>query len=381
MSDYQKITPLVNQILKKHSLCDDCLGRLFSKKLHLTSNKLLGKKLKKNLKTTKKCHICKNLFENLNYFLKLMLDISSNYSYSTFGVGAIIKPSIVDRDDFIRSQYKLKGIDSIKTDITKELGKSFSKKTKKIIDNHNPDVTFIVNLKDESLQLRSKSITFSGRYVKTLRGIPQKQKSCINCSGKGCRLCDFHGISDFESIEGQISKFLFEKIGGTTAKFTWIGGEDKSSLVLGTGRPFFVKLQNPLRRNLKLTSFRNNFLKLSNLKLVNESPKNPLKFNSSLKLKISTTSELDSKNLQKLKILQKHPVVVYEKSGKRSEKKIFFVKYRKNSKNTFTLYLKTEGGLPIMRFIDGDDVTPGISQILNTSCKCSEFDFNDIEVQ
>ena len=381
MSDYQKIIPLVNQILKKHSLCDNCLGRLFSKKLHLSSNKLLGKKLKKNLKTTKKCHICKNLFENLNYFLKLMLDISSNYSYDTFSVGSMIKPSIVDRDDFIRSQYKLKGIDSIKTDITKELGKLFSKKTKKIIDNQNPDITFIINLKDESLQLRSKSITFSGRYIKTLRGIPQKQKSCVNCSGKGCRLCYFHGISDFESIEGQISKFLFEKIGGTTAKFTWIGGEDKSSLVLGTGRPFFVKLQNPLMRNLKLTSFRNNFLKLYNLELVNESPKNPLKFNSSIKLKISTVSELDSKNLQKLKILKKHPVVVYEKSGKRSEKKIFFVKYKKNSKNTFTLYLKIEGGLPVRRFIDGDDVTPGISQILNTSCKCCEFDFNDIEVQ
>jgi len=381
MSDYQKIIPIANQILKKHPLCDHCLGRLFSKKLRLSSNKLLGKKIKKNQNSTKKCYICKNLFENLNYFLKLMLDASSNYSYDTFSVGAMIKPSIVDRDDFIRSQYKLKGIDSIKTDITRELAKSFSKKTKKIIDTQNPDITFTVNQKDESIQLRSKSITFSGRYVKTIRGIPQKQKSCVNCSGKGCRICDFHGISEFESIEGHISKLLFEKIGGTTAKFTWIGGEDKSSLVLGNGRPFFVKLQNPLKRNLKLTSFKSDSLKISNLKLVHESPKTPLKFNSSIQLKISTSSDLDSKNLQKLKILKKHPIVIYDKSGKRSEKKIFFVKYKKNSKNIFTLSLKTEGGLPVRRFIDGDDVTPGISQILDAPCKCREFDFNEIEVQ
>ncbi len=381
MSDYQKIIPIANQILKKHPLCDHCLGRLFSKKLRLSSNKLLGKKIKKNQNSTKKCYICKNLFENLNYFLKLMLDASSNYSYDTFSVGAMIKPSIVDRDDFIRSQYKLKGIDSIKTDITRELAKSFSKKTKKIIDTQNPDITFTVNQKDESIQLRSKSITFSGRYVKTIRGIPQKQKSCVNCSGKGCRMCDFHGISEFESIEGQISKLLFEKIGGATAKFTWIGGEDKSSLVLGNGRPFFVKLQNPLKRNLKLTSFKSDSLKISNLKLVHESPKTPLKFNSSIQLKISTSSDLDSKNLQKLKILKKHPIVIYDKSGKRSEKKIFFVKYKKNSKNIFTLSLKTEGGLPVRRFIDGDDVTPGISQILDAPCKCREFDFNEIEVQ
>ncbi|WP_371504733.1 tRNA pseudouridine(54/55) synthase Pus10 [Nitrosopumilus adriaticus] len=379
MSEYQKIISIANQISKKYPLCDNCLGRLFSKKLHLSSNKLLGKKLNQN--TTKKCHICKNIFENLNYFLKLMLDTSSNYSFETFSIGAMIKPSIVDRDDFIRSQYKLKGIDSIKTDITRELAKSFSRKTKKNIDTQNSDVTFTVNLKDDSIKLHSKSITFSGRYVKTMRGIPQKQKSCENCSGKGCRMCDFHGISEFESIEGQISKFLFEKIGGTTAKFTWIGGEDKSSLVLGNGRPFFVKLQNPLKRNLKLPSFNSNSLKISNLKLVNESPKNPLKFNSLIQLKISTSSDIDSKILKKLKILEKQPVVVYDKSGKRSEKKIFTVKYKKNSKNIFTLSLKTEGGLPVRRFIDGDDVVPGISQILDTTCKCNQFDFSDVEVQ
>ena len=310
-----------------------------------------------------------------------MIDVSSNYSFSTFSVGAMIKPSVIDRDDYIRSNYKLKGIDSIKTDLSRELRKSFSRKTKKIIDLLDPDVTFTINLKDESCQLRSKSISLSGRYVKTLRGIPQKQKSCTNCSGKGCRICNFHGISEFDSIEGIISKFFFEKFGGTTAKFTWIGGEDKSSLVLGTGRPFFVKIKNPLKRNLKLTSVMFDFLKIDNLKIIPESPKRPLKFNSSIEVKISTDDKIDSKNLKKLKDLQKSPVVVYEKSGKRSEKKVFAVKYRKNSSNVFTLFIKAEGGLPVKRFVNSDDVLPGISQILNTSCMCQEFDFLDIEVQ
>ncbi len=380
MSDYQKIVPIVNQILKKYQLCDNCLGRLFSKQLHLTSNKLLGKKLKKNLNSTQKCYICRNLFDHLNYFLKMMIDISSNYSFLSFSVGAMIKPSIVDRDDYIRSKYKLKGIDSIKTDVSRELRKTFSKKTKKIVNLLDPEVTFTINLKDESCQLRSKSISFSGRYIKTLRGISQKQKSCTNCSGKGCRTCNFHGISEFDSIEGIISQFIFEKLGGTTAKFTWIGGEDKSSLVLGTGRPFFVKIQNPLKRNLKSTSIKSTFLKITNFRLVRGSPKKPLKFNSSIEMKISTEDKIDSKNLKKLKDLQKYPIVVYEKSGKRSEKKIFSVKYRKNSSNAFTLFIKTEGGLPVKRFVNSDDVSPGISQILNTACMCQEFDFLDIEI-
>ena len=380
MSDYQKISPIVNQILKKYPLCDNCLGRLFSKKLHRSSNKLLGQKLKKNLKSSQKCYICKNLFDNLNYFLKLMLNTSSNYSYSSFSVGAIIKPSIVDRDDYIRSKYKLKGIDSIKTDVTRELGKLFSRKTKKVVDFLDPDLTFTVNLKDESCQLRSKSITLSGRYIKTQRGILQKQKSCDNCSGKGCRICNFHGISNFDSVEGMISKFLFEKLGGTTAKFTWIGGEDKSSLVLGSGRPFFVKIQNPHKRNLKLKSTKSDSIKIGNLKIVSESPKKPLKFTSSIKVKISTKDQIISNDLKKLKDLTKNPIVVYEKSGKRSEKKIFSVAYKRTSDTSFTLFIKAESGLPVKRFVDGDDVSPGISKILDNSCRCQEFDFLEIKV-
>ena len=381
MSNYKDIIPLANQILKKYYLCDNCLGRFFSKPLRLLSNKLLGKKLKQNKKTTQKCYLCKNIFENLDYFLKMMDDVSSNYSYNSFSVGTMVKPSIIDRDDFIRSKFKLRGIDGIKTDITKELGKSFSKKSKKIIDNLNPEVTFTVNLKDEYCQLRSKSITLSGRYVKTLRGITQKQKSCDNCLGKGCRICNFHGISEFERIEGLISKFLFEKLGGSTAKFTWIGGEDKSSLVLGNGRPFFVKIQNPLKRNLRKTSVVFDSLKIINLKIVNESPKTPVKFISSIGIKIHAESSLNSDALKKLKNLSKTPVVVYENSGKRSEKKIFSVKYKKNLENVFSLFMQADGGLPIKRFVNGDNVSPSISQIIGISCKCQEFDFLDILIQ
>jgi tRNA pseudouridine synthase 10 len=174
---------------------------------------------------------------------------------------------------------------------------------------------------------------------------------------------------------------IFNKFGGTTAKFTWIGGEDKSSLVLGSGRPFFVKIQNPFKRKAKLSDTTIDSITLCNLKLVYESPKKSLKFNSTISVKISTESEIDSKSLRKLKDLTINPVVVYEKSGKRSEKKIFEVKYKKNSKNLLTLVILAEGGLPIKRFVIGDDVKPNISQILETPCVCKEFDFLDIEVQ
>ena len=381
MSNYSEITSITNSILKKYNLCDQCLGRLFSKQLHLSSNKFLGKKLKKNYTSKGKCYVCKDLFSNLDYFLKLMLDLSSNYEFQTYGVGIIIKPSIVDRDDFLRSKYQLKGIDSVKTDIAKELMKSFTKKTTKIMDPVDPEITFTVNIKDESCQLRSKSIVVSGRYVKSERGYAQKQKSCDNCSGKGCRICNFHGISEFTSVEGIISKLIFKKFGGTTAKFTWIGGEDESSLVLGSGRPFFVKINNPSKRNPKLNNEKLDYLSLFNLKLVNESPKSPLIFHSKIKIKISTVSQIDSKHLKKLKDLTSTPILICEKSGKCYEKKIFNLKYKKNSMTQITIIITAEGGLPVKRFITGDDVSPNISTLFSTSCVAQEFDFLDIFVK
>ncbi len=75
------------------------------------------------------------------------------------------------------------------------------------------------------------------------------------------------------------------------------------------------------------------------------------------------------------------PIVVYEKTGKRSEKKIFSIKHKKNSENLFTLILKAEGGLPIKRFVEGNDVSPNVSQTLDIHCKCQEFDFHGIQVQ
>jgi tRNA pseudouridine synthase 10 len=382
MSSIKEISPLANQILKKYYLCDSCLGRLFSKKLKLSSNRLLGKKLKQHIPaSSKKCYICKNLFENLMSYLELMLDSSSNYGFSSFVVGAMIQPSVIDRDDYLRSKYRLRGIDGVKTDVTRELSKQFARKTKKILDFLNPDVTFTVNFKDRTCQLRSKQISLQGRYNKIRRGFSQKQKSCQNCLGKGCRTCDFHGFTESDSVEAKISRFLFSKFGGTIAKFTWIGGDDKSSLVLGLGRPFFVRIQNPIKRKTRLPKIlKIDSVVINNCKIISDVPKKPLAFRSIIEMKIITENEIQSSSLKKLKKHLDNPIVIYENSGKRSEKKIFNVKYKKKSKNKFTLVINAEGGLPIKRFVIGDNVVPGVSQTIGNNCKCDEFDFLEIKM-
>ena len=381
MSDYKKITPIANAIITKYPMCNYCLGRFFSKSLRLSSNKLLGKKLQSS-GSERRCYICKDLFSDLGRSLQLMLDASLKYQYTSFSVGTMIKPSIIDRDDHIRSQYKLKGVDSIKTDITKELAKLFSKKTKKPVDHLDPDITMTLNFKDESCQIRSKSITVSGRYVKTRRGVPQKQEPCDNCNGRGCKTCHLHGIAEFNSVEGVISRFIFGHFGGDTAKFTWIGGEDDSSLVLGNGRPFFVKIKNPSKRDLALSDAVTDHVTLTNLRTIPKSPTTPIRFNSVMRVNVSTIPKIITPHdLKKLKKLSKGPAVFYDKSGRRYEREIFSLRYRKTSQHTFTLLVHVQGGFPIKRFVTGDEFALGVSQILGMPCTCTRFDILNVAVE
>jgi len=339
-------------IRKEYDLCDNCLGRLFAKKLSVSSNKKLGEKIRKNLKTKIpiKCYVCKNLLQNISSQVEKINEISSAYQFSTFLVGITLKPSVIDRDDAIRSKFKLKGIDSVKTDITKELAKSFARKTKTKIDSHSPEITFTLNFKDDSQQVRAKSIYLYGRYTKKIRGLSQKQKQCYNCKGKGCTVCKYHGIQKFDSVEGKLALFLYKKFGIKQVKFSWLGGEDKSSLVLGTGRPFFAKILDPKIRRARLgKNIPLDNITICNAKIITQIPKEPIHFRSQVKMSISTINEIQPGDLKILQTLKQSPVLVSEKFEKQSKKTVYGVNYKKISSNSFSLFFVCRGRISVQK--------------------------------
>jgi len=118
LMDKNKITSLNKIYNYEYFFCDTCLTRLTGKKFNASSKKLSSiKSDQKPDKNKKKCHICKDIFPTLINYLQFMLKKSSEYQFSTFLVGVILRPGTLDRDDFIRSKFKLRGTDSIKTDI------------------------------------------------------------------------------------------------------------------------------------------------------------------------------------------------------------------------------------------------------------------------
>lgn len=357
---------------------------MFAGKLGISSHKKLGHKIRDKLeqRAPKSCYICKDLMSNLDVHLNKMIDMSKEYQFSTFLIGAILQPSIHDRDDVIRSKFKLRGISSIKSDITREMGKWFSRKTRAKVDYHNPELVFTIDFKKGQCEIKSKSVFLQGRYTKNLRGIPQKQKPCEQCEGKGCFICDFHGIGGFNSVEGKIAKFLLEKFGALQAKITWVGSEDESSLVIGNGRPFFVKLTNPHKRGSSIpTKIDVEGVSIHGLRTISKIPSDPVRFRTQVVLEIEAENEIQPNALKELKKLKDQPVILYENAGHKNKKNIYDIKFERESDKSFKVMMESDGGIPLKRFVTGQKVEPSISSMLETDCKCKLFDFHKIIVR
>lgn len=373
----------ISRILKNYDLCEYCVGRLISKLLGKSPSKLLGKKyLKKFGKSSNaKCYVCKNIFENLDSMLSNIFEKLNNLDFKTFNLGLILKNSFLERDDLIKSKFKIKGIENIKFGISTEMAKKISRTTKSKRIMNDPDLFIQVNFKDESSTIRTKPIFVYGRYNKKIRKLPQKHMLCKSCNGVGCHNCNFKGLENIETIEGKISNFLIKKFEGNQVKINWIGGEDQSSLVLGNGRPFFAKILNPKKRNRILRKSSNlEGILLSELKKILLQPKGSIPFKSKVSIIIDTEKPILVTHLKKLDILHNAKIYDPSKDKKSSNKQIYQIHYKKLGKTSFRLDLFADGGIPIKLFIQTSDVTPNISQLLGNNCQCRKIDFKNIIV-
>ena len=380
LGEYDKIILQSKSILNECDLCDNCLGRFFIRLTHLASARILGNQIRHsiNSRIITKCYICKNIFSNIDLYVKMMQDTSFGYEFSTFTVGAILKQSTIERDDKLRSKFHLRGVDGIKTAITKELGKKFVRKAKKRIEHLSPDITFTINFRTEQCNVKTKFIFLYGRYLKDKRGLSQKEESCKDCKGRGCIFCNNHGIVSFDGVEGKVAKFLYEKFKTEQVKFTWIGGEDKTSLVMGDGRPFFAKLFSPKKRNIRLAKkSKLNEIMIHDLRKIDYIPNGSIHFKSKTKILISTKNNIPSNKLKKLKHLANIPIEITD-SNRQYKKTIYNLKYKKYSLQSFAVEIEADGGIPIKRFVDGSDIIPNISGIMGVQCSCKKFDINQI---
>lgn len=111
---------------------------------------------------------------------------------------------------------------------------------------------------------------------------------------------------------------------------------------------------------------------------ISKIPSDPVRFRTEVVMEIEAENEIASNALEELGRLEGQPVVLYENSGRKHKKIIYDIKFKKESEKSFRIMMESDGGIPLKRFVAGQEVEPSISSILETNCKCKLFDFHKI---
>lgn len=329
------------------------------------------------------CYICRGLMGNLDSTADKIIDAVRGYEFETFLIGATLPTQIYEREDTMRARLKIRGRESVKSQLTRELGTRLARLARKKVEYTKPDITVSLAIDKENnvdVAVRSRPLALFGRYVKKSRGVPQKQDRCPSCEGRGCDSCNYSGLSGYGSVEGVVAKGLVEMTGGQVPKFSWIGSEDQSSLVLGRGRPFYARVFNPRKRKLKKSRISGNGV-TATLSVIEDEPDLQPRFKVKTKIHAKCERALAREDMKKLNSLA-GAEVRFENRNKTASKKIHSARARRLHGIQFALTMVADGGLMIKQFVGGEEyMKPNVSEILGSKCECVMFDILGVELQ
>ena len=316
---------------------------------------------------------------------KILSAVNNAYEFDSFLIGATIPTEYYEREDQIRAKFKIRGKENLKIQLIRELRRRFLKITKTRLDFLMPDISINISIdrnNNVEVMARTRPLHFFGRYLKKHRGIRQKQARCSGCQGKGCVVCNYSGLSGYDSVEGIIAKRLISITEGQNPKFNWVGSEDEESIVLGKGRPFFASISNPRNRKLE-----NNLKFRENGILVTLSPKSDNVIDSSLafitktKILVECDRALTISDIENVKVCD-GSIVKFESKSRQFSKKIYSLKVQKVYSNRFAITVVTDGGFHVKQFVgEREYAKPNISEIVASNCRCISFDILDVDMQ
>ncbi len=429
-------------ILKKYSLCDSCLGRQFALLGSGLTNRERGRAIKtiilmkafspsgprdeellrilceSNFKPAlkllssykiltdckiKPCFLCEGFLENeiLEKWIRKILEKVENIEFETFQIGCRLDPALLVREEDLRTRFKLRYGESLKTEINRELGKKIQGRTGKQYSAKSPDLLIIVDLIANDVTLEVKPLYVYGRYRKLVRGIPQNIWLCPRCRGRGCEECKGTGRLYPESIEEYISIPIVKAAEGDGYKFHGAGREDVDVRTLGSGRPFVVEVKNPRKRKIDLDEVLKQinkeaqgkvevlFLKFSDKRTVRRIKRLAEISAKTYRAVVTFNEEVNSEKLKELEIFFRNRVisqrtprrVLHRRPDKIRRKTVFDVKAKKLSDRTVEFLVKCQGGLYVKELITGDDgrTEPNFSEFLGLKAKSIILDVVGVE--
>jgi tRNA pseudouridine synthase 10 len=316
-------------------------------------------------------------------------------------VGVDVPPKIEDLEDELRAKFNVKWGESVRNELSREIGKRIEAITEKTVDYRKPDILIVINPFTNSLALNVRPLFIAGRYRKLVRGIPQSRWVCTNCNGKGCPHCNWKGKMYSESVEELIGAPLLKMTGGTDTRFHAAGREDVDARVLGPGRPFIIEVKKPKKRTISLKRLEKKIAQtaegkaeVSDLKMSSKEELRKIKAGENAekvyRAVVEFEREVSDKDIALLEnSLTNNPIrqltplrVLHRRADKMRERRILETRVKRLKPSMVEMLIRCQGGLYIKELVTGDQgrTSPNVSTLIGVNGKCIELDVMDVRV-
>jgi len=328
----------------------------------------------------KECFVCGGLMDRIPSIAKQAIRAARRYQFETFSVGVSLPEGVQEREDELRSELKLKGNQTIKTQAAKLVAGTVSSGLHKTVDKLWPDLTLLVDAGAGGVAVTSRHVFFYGRYTKP-PGVSQRRELCRYCSGSGCKTCKNTGFERAPSVEGELRRKLAKFTGSERMTFTWLGSEDRESRVYAPGRPFVVEIKNPVKRDLPrgfVARFKGGSVAVSSGKVLPSKPVRLPAFRFKTEILATASSKVPSEGLAELRRRFRGAEVRFDRPYDRpTTKTVYGVSARLRGRKLL-IDAELDGGLPVKRFVSGELVSPSVSEVLKTEVRCRRFDICEV---
>jgi len=245
-------------------VCDACLGRLVADRSFGLSNAERGRALRTTValeadepyEPPEECWVCEGESDRIDMWADRAAQAVTGYEFDTYQVGTRVPPMLEENDRLLREDVGLAADagEQLKSELNREVGKRFGREVGAEVDFERPDIQLLLDLGTDEVELQVNSAFVYGRYKKLERDIPQTKWPCNECGGTGlqrgaeCPGCDGTGFRYDESVEQLTAPPVVDAYEGESATFHGAGREDVDALMLGTGRPFVIEVEDPHAR-------------------------------------------------------------------------------------------------------------------------------------
>jgi tRNA pseudouridine synthase 10 len=383
------------KILEKN-LCNNCLGRFFSGLLSGYTNEERGKfirtliammidsksidyskiepsnffgfkfRINKEFLVSKpgKCFLCNNLFEELDDYAKKAVKKLKDIEFNNFLVGSLIPSEILGKEEKLWEITGIDYVESIKSEVNRELGKKIWNIIKKPVNFKNPNIVILLDLEKKDIEIKINSLFILGYYKKLKRGFPQ---------------CKWGTPGKYKtSIQEMVAKPIMKVTKGKNNYLHGFGREDVDARCLDW-RPFVIEIAEPKIRNFNFKDIEKKIDKRIKVKLLKVSDKFTVRRiksemgDKTYRLIVKFKKPVKKNELKKLKSLvgvinQRTPTRVAHRRADLIRKRLVKdLKYKQINKKAIELTVKATSGLYVKELVTGDNgrTKPSVSELLN----------------